>query len=139
MSKSSACCVVVVDDDEDDQFIISQAFQRCSPECQLKTLGGGSELLTTLDEAEQLPSLILLDLNMPRMSGLETLKRIRQQSAYQSLPVVILTTSDQASDRQAAADWKANGFITKPATMKGYNEVIERLQQDWLSGRCLPC
>ncbi|MBC3787035.1 response regulator [Spirosoma utsteinense] len=133
MARSNTNWVFIVDDDEDDRFLVQQVFNQQSPDSQLKTLSNGAELLETLAESVRLPNLILLDLNMPVMSGLETLERVRQNPAYESVPIVILTTSDQAIDRQVASRLRANGFITKPPTIKQYNEVVLNLQREWLS------
>ncbi|RYC69499.1 MULTISPECIES: response regulator [Spirosoma] len=131
-------CVFIVDDDEDDLFIIQQVFSQYSPECQLKPLTSGMALLDALAEAPALPNLILLDLNMPQMSGLETLAHLRQHKTYATIPVVVLTTSDHARDKQQAAQLKASGFITKPSTIEQYNKVVLKLRQDWLLGNCVP-
>lgn len=133
MARGNTNWVFIVDDDEDDRFLVQQIFNQQSPDSQLKTLSNGAELLETLAESIRLPNLILLDLNMPVMSGLETLERVRQNPAYESVPIVILTTSDQAVDRQLASRLRANGFITKPPTIKQYNEVVLNLQREWLS------
>lgn len=134
MARGNTNWVFIVDDDEDDRFLVQQVFNQQSPDSQLKALSNGAELLETLAESEPLPNLILLDLNMPVMSGLETLERVRQNPAYESVPIVILTTSDQAIDRQRASRLRANGFITKPPTIRQYNEVVLNLQREWLSG-----
>lgn len=135
MVQVSTDCVFIVDDDEDDRFLVQQIFEQQSPELELRSLVNGAELLRTLAESESLPGLILLDLNMPVMSGLETLERVRQNPAYESVPIVILTTSDQAADKQRATRLRANGFITKPPTIKQYNEIVLNLKRDWLSGK----
>jgi CheY-like chemotaxis protein len=134
MVQVSTDCVFIVDDDEDDRFLVQQIFEQQSPESELRSLVNGAELLQTLAESSSLPDLILLDLNMPVMSGLETLERVRQNPAYASVPIVILTTSDQAVDKQRAARLRADGFITKPPTIKQYNEIVLNLKRDWLSG-----
>jgi CheY-like chemotaxis protein len=131
MVQVSTDCVFIVDDDEDDRFLVQQIFEQQSPESELRSLGNGAELLQTLAES------ILLDLNMPVMSGLETLERVRQNPAYESVPIVILTTSDQAIDKQRATRLRANGFITKPPTIKQYNEIVLNLKRDWLSGKSI--
>lgn len=137
MPLNNSCCVIVVDDDADDLFIIEQALRRYSPECQVELLETGADLLSNLASSSNLPSLILLDLNMPRMNGLETLRLIRQERSSQELPVVILTTSDQAQDQQQARQLEANDFITKPATLTGYSDVVQQLRKKWLLGRCI--
>ncbi|GAB3997086.1 response regulator [Spirosoma daeguense] len=138
MLQSCSFCVIVVDDDADDRFIIEQAFRHYSPECQLQLLDNGAELLNSLASRGSLPSLILLDLNMPLLNGFETLHAIRQKATNQELPVVILTTSSEAQDQQQARQLKANDFISKPTTLNGYREVVLQLRHDWLVGRCQP-
>ncbi|GAB4036173.1 response regulator [Spirosoma gilvum] len=130
-------CVFLVDDDEDDRFLVQEVFKQYSPECRLKHIPDGTELLLALETALSLPTLILLDLNMPLMSGFEALRLIRQQPRYNAIPVVILTTSDQEADRQASIDLKADGFITKPVTVEGLAQVVLHLRQEWLEGICV--
>jgi CheY-like chemotaxis protein len=124
--------IIVVDDDEDDRFIVSQAFQSRGLADELMMLKSGTELLNVLGEAP-LPKLILLDLNMPILSGLETLTLIRRRHSASVLPVVILTTSDMDEDRQKALALRANDFITKPVTADLYRQIIDQLHHRWLS------
>lgn len=131
-------CVFLVDDDEDDCFLVQHVFARYSPECQLTTLPDGQALLTALGQDSVLPSLVLLDINMPRMDGFEALIRIRQQVRLADLPVVMLTTSADAQDAERASQLGASGFITKPATIQAFNEAVLRLRQRWLLGQCVP-
>ena len=135
MNKSYYECVFLVDDDEDDQFLLQQVFQQYSPESTLRLLNNGVELIDALETTSQLPTLVLLDLNMPYMSGFEALEAIRKNSRYNSLPIVILTTSDQPVDQQRAIQLGANGFITKPTLLADYGQVVLKLRKDWLVGR----
>ncbi|UHG93589.1 response regulator [Spirosoma oryzicola] len=130
-------CVFLVDDDEDDRFLVQQVFKQLSPECQIKSLFNGEQLINALATAPVLPSLILLDLNMPFMSGMEALRFIRREPKYQSIAIVILTTSSNPFDQQQALKLGANDFITKPADIKGLNKVILQLRQNWLLGNCI--
>ncbi|GAB3317177.1 response regulator [Larkinella ripae] len=130
-------CVFIVDDDEDDQFLLQQVFRQYSPECRIKTLVNGVELLDALQTISDLPALVLLDLNMPLMSGFEALAQIRQNGAYDSLPVVILTTSSLPEDQERAEQLKATGFVTKPADMEEYSQLVLKLRRDFLIGRCV--
>ncbi|WP_460639979.1 response regulator [Larkinella harenae] len=125
-------CVYVVDDDEDDQFLLQQAFGQHSPGCELKMLSNGQQLLDALEDSTQLPALVLLDLNMPFMGGFEALAQIRDIPAYDSLPVVILTTSSQPDDRQRAHQLGANGFVTKPFLLQEYSQLMILLRQKFL-------
>jgi CheY-like chemotaxis protein len=130
-------CVFVVDDDEDDQFLIQHVFGHHSPECRINSIMNGVELLDALAAVELLPALVLLDLNMPVMGGLEALALIRKEPKYDSLPVVILTTSNQTIDQQRALELGANGFVTKPLLLQEYNQLILTLRKQWLIGRCI--
>lgn len=136
MNQISCACVFHVDDDEDDRFLLQQVFRQYSPACEIKPLANGEELLEALATAPVLPSLILLDLNMPIMGGFEVLRSIRQEPRYDSIPVVVLTTSDQLTDRQMASELKADGFIPKPPTLKQLNQIVLELRQNWLEGKC---
>ena len=138
MSLTSHECVFLVDDDEDDRFLIKQVFRQYSPECKLKDLANGEELLSALTEAPELPSLVLLDLNMPLMGGMEALGRIRQNAIYNDVPVVILTTSDHPQDQQQAAQLGANGFLTKPVSIEAMNQLVLQVKKEWLQGKCTP-
>lgn len=79
-----------------------------------------------------LPRLVLLDLHMPRLGGLQVLERLRADERTRSLPVVILSSSDQESDRREACRLGANGCITKPMGFKDSCEIIAQLERDWL-------
>jgi len=139
MSRNIHECVFLVDDDEDDRFLIQQVFKQYSPDCNLKDLGNGEELLDALTQASSLPSLILLDLNMPLMGGLEALERIRKNPIYDAVPVVILTTSDHPQDKQQATALGANSFLIKPVSIEGLNQLVLQLKKDWLMGKCVSC
>jgi len=124
--------IFVVDDDEDDQYLLRQVLIQHTPNSSIRVLTDGEELLTALTDEEPLPDLVLLDLNMPRMGGLEALKHIRADHAYDRLPVVILTTSDSDGDRQQASDLKANAYLVKPGTQEQMNQLILTVKQQWL-------
>ncbi|GAB3281856.1 hypothetical protein GCM10027347_57750 [Larkinella harenae] len=95
-------------------------------------LSNGQQLLDALEDSTQLPALVLLDLNMPFMGGFEALAQIRDIPAYDSLPVVILTTSSQPDDRQRAHQLGANGFVTKPFLLQEYSQLMILLRQKFL-------
>jgi CheY-like chemotaxis protein len=132
MTAQTADYVLLVDDDEDDCFLTEMALKREVPQYQLKMLPNGAALVDVLEKAQVLPRLVLLDLNMPIMNGLEALAQIRQDERYADLPVVILTTSDQETDKQRAAELRADGFITKPFTGEQYRQAIAPVVKRWL-------
>lgn len=127
--------VILVDDDEDDRFLIQQAFKQQSADYVLQALQSGQELFQILEHSPELPSLLILDLNMPLMNGFEVLKRLRTHPEYCFIPIVILTTSDAEADRKRARELGASSFVTKPPSLDQLIKVIAQLKQDWLVGK----
>jgi len=124
--------MLIVDDDDDDQFLLQQIFKKHSPDTTVEGLGNGEELLQSLVESQCLPRLVLLDINMPLMDGLEALQHIRSRTEYETLPIVMLTTSNRESDRQRANELNANGYFVKPGSLEDINQVVLTLKQQWL-------
>ena len=123
--------VWVVDDDADDQYLIESAFNQFIPPIPTKQLGDGEALLACLTKTLELPRLILLDLNMPRMNGFEALEALRNVPAFQTIPVVVLTTSNRTEDKQKSLALGANGFLSKPPSQQGVICMLEQLTADW--------
>ena len=121
----------VVDDDVDDQFFIENAFKQILPSLTIKQLTDGDEVVPCLQEAAVLPRLILLDLNMMRQNGYETLAELRSIAAYKQLPVVVLTTSQDESDKGKSLAMGANGFLTKPPTQQAMIHLLSELISIW--------
>jgi CheY-like chemotaxis protein len=84
------------------------------------------------------PDLILLDLNLPRLSGQEVLKRIRAQEALATVPVIVLTTSSRQEDVQAVYAAGANTYIEKPQDFARFVQVLQTIQRYWLEMALLP-
>jgi two-component system response regulator len=83
-------------------------------------------------DASQVPQVVLLDLNLPGLDGLEVLRRIRADERTRRLPVVILTSSDEDSDKLAGYDLGANGYVRKPVDFLQFSEAVNRLGLYWL-------
>lgn len=124
--------VWIVDDDTDDQFLLETAFKRVIPPVRIEHLNDGEDLIPHLEQASELPKLILLDLNMPRKNGFDTLTQLRSMRAYQDLPVVVLTTSTANEDREKSLRLGANDFVSKPSRQ---DQVVALLQQLVLAWR----
>jgi chemotaxis family two-component system response regulator Rcp1 len=84
------------------------------------------------------PSLVLLDLNLPRKDGREVLREIKADAALRSIPVVILTTSQAPSDILRAYDLSANCYIQKPLELDGFIRIVKAIQRYWLGTALLP-
>lgn len=137
MKGSPAHSVFIADDDEDDRLLLRYAFAEHSPECHLLFAEDGLALLDALSEAETEPCLIILDLNMPRINGLEALQLLRHSPLYSNKPIVILTTSNEAIDRQNAFALGANEFLTKPLSMDSLGQMVLDLRETWRLDQCI--
>jgi chemotaxis family two-component system response regulator Rcp1 len=84
------------------------------------------------------PDLMLLDLNLPRMDGRETLAEIKKDHNFRRIPVIVLTTSDAESDILASYNLHANCFITKPVDLDEFMEVVRAIQSFWLGVAKIP-
>ena len=116
--------VYIVDDDPDDRQIILDAFLENNAEMDYVFAEDGSQLLQNLEEADDdsnLPTLILLDLNMPGMLGLQALKEIKGNKKFSSIPTIVLTTSVLPMDKKLSYEYGANCFLSKPAV---YSELV---------------
>lgn len=115
--------VYIVDDDPDDRQIILDAFLENNTQMDFVFIENGDELMKTLASCEDTdyPSLILLDLNMPGMLGMQALKEIKENSRYNHIPTIVLTTSTLLSDRSASYSMGANCFLSKPPS---YTELV---------------
>lgn len=121
--------VLFVDDDPDDLMLIRQVLEELSLNLSIHEVHNGREALEYLEKArerEQLPSLIVLDINMPVMDGKETLSIIRQIPAYQDIPTVMFTTSNSDLDRLFFRKYKVE-MITKPPNYDQLKEAIKRV------------
>lgn len=116
--------ILLIDDDELDQYLCARLFKRSGLSLNVLTANDGVEALELLDATESYPDLILLDINMPRMNGLEFLTQY-SKFEHRDLPVIVmLTSSDQRSDREAAMKHTAvKDYFLKPLC----KETIEKL------------
>jgi two-component system response regulator len=132
--------ILLADDDEDDRLLTRTALEEARVTNDFRTVEDGVELIDYLKrrgryaDAEDwsLPGLILLDLNMPRLSGQEALAEIRQDPELRSIPVVALTTSNAEADITRVYELGANSYIRKPVEFDGLLDVMKVLGRYWL-------
>ena len=125
---------MIVDDDADDREIIRDAFISTIEEQDYVFIENGDRLLEYLEQNADasVPSLIMLDLNMPGKDGRETLKEIKTNNKYQHIPTIVFTTSSSHRDKQTVYDMGANCFITKPDTFNKLIELTTCISKLWL-------
>ncbi len=130
--------ILLVEDDEVDVMTVQRAFKRGNINNPLYLASNGIEALAMLRDTPESPSvipierrLILLDLNMPKMNGLEFLRELRADAALKHIPVVVLTTSNEEQDRFQAYDLNVAGYILKPVTFSIFVELMITLNKYW--------
>jgi CheY-like chemotaxis protein len=127
--------IFIVDDDPDDRQIILDAFLENSPQIDYVFIENAETLLENLysDESDY-PALILLDLNMPGMLGLQALKEIRGNKKFGQIPVIVLTTSTLSQDRKTSYELGASCFIRKPDSFGELVDITNSMVKLWLHG-----
>jgi CheY-like chemotaxis protein len=128
--------ILLVEDDELDVMNVQRAFKKNNVVNPLYTAGNGVEALEMLRGAREphVPRdrrLILLDLNMPKMGGIEFLKELRADPELRATTVVVLTTSDEERDKVKAYDLNVAGYILKPVTVAAFVEIMATLNKYW--------
>ena len=128
--------ILLVDDNPDDVYLTMHAFRKNDIDNEIIVANDGVEALALLLPSDGSPPLhpiiVLLDLNMPRMGGLEVLARLRADPSTRSLPVIVLTTSDQERDIAESYDLGVNSYVQKPVTPNGFFEAAKVLGVYWL-------
>jgi CheY-like chemotaxis protein len=137
--------VVYVEDEPDDAFFMRRAFEQCAPDVELRILKNGEEALQffakTLEsekESAPLPGLLLLDMNLPGLSGLEVLLQIRSQPALQRLPVIMYTSSNQTVDIVEAYRRGCSAYLVKPHSPEKLRELVNALTAFWIKENQYP-
>lgn len=130
--------LLIVDDDEDDKFLIRQAFEDDSKVYHLQFATDGADALEKVKSRQSMPDLILLDLNMPRMGGLEVLAHLRNSPLHKRIPIIIFSTSSSPADIEKAYQLGANSYIVKPSSHAKLMLMVEKIGQYWFGVSELP-
>ncbi|MBD3382340.1 MAG: response regulator [candidate division Zixibacteria bacterium] len=125
--------VLLVEDNQDDAELIIRTLKKSRIANQINWVSSGEEALDFIDDIENgLPTLILLDLKLPGINGDEVLKGIRDRSKSRSIPVVLLTSSDDTEDINKIYELGVNSYIVKPVSFEKFANAIEQLGMYWL-------
>ena len=138
--------ILIAEDDEDDRMFTKEAFDESFVNHEIRFVNDGVELLDYLKRRNKYtdpatsprPSIILLDLNMPKMDGREALREIKSDPKLRTIPVIILTTSKAEQDIVKTYDLGVNCFITKPVSFTAFLEVTRTLGHYWFDIVKLP-
>ena len=123
--------ILIVEDDLVDVMTIKRAFKQIGIVNELHIEPNGEEALRYLSEVKELPGLIILDLNMPKMNGVEFLNIVRNKTEYSNIPVVVLTTSKEQQDKLSTFDMKVSGYMIKPVDFNQFKDMIKTIHHYW--------
>ena len=125
--------ILLVEDDSVDVMTIKRTFKDCNITNPLDITRNGEEALAYLrDQGNPKPGLILLDINMPKMNGIEFLKIAKKDNELRKIPVVVLTTSLAESDKMDSFDLGVAGYIVKPVEYPEFTEVMKTIHLYWM-------
>ena len=131
--------ILLVEDDENDVLVMTMALEKAGLTCPIRVARDGREAQDYLSGAGKfadrhehpLPYLILLDLKLPRVMGLEVLKWLREQPEFDSIIVLILSSSSMPEDVQAAYHLHANGYLVKPYNLEKLQLMTQAIKEFW--------
>lgn len=123
--------ILLLEDNMVDFIITQKSFSELNIPNELIHKENGEEGIAYLEETNSMPCLILSDINMPRMNGIEFLKVIKKQEKYKRIPVVMLTTSKEEQDRFAAFDLGIAGYMVKPIDYTQFLDIVDVIQKYW--------
>lgn len=140
MTNNNHTTILLAEDDQNDVLLIQRSFNKARIVNPISCVKNGEQAIAYLKgEGEfadrhqyPLPFLLLLDLKLPRLSGHEVLKWLRQQPLLKRLPVVVLTSSRQPEDINRAYELGANSYLVKPVVFEEFVTLMRQLQMYWL-------
>jgi CheY-like chemotaxis protein len=131
--------VLHVDDDPNDTALLQAASRKAKLDFELHNVEDGEQAIAYLDQAERtgvrIPSLILLDLKMPRATGVEILRWIRRHPRLKGLPVIVLSGSELQEDIRNAYAEGANSYLVKPLGFEALVDMVRNLRTEWLAAK----
>ena len=137
--------ILLVEDNPQDEMLTVRALRRANVANRIDVVRDGQQALDYLfvrgefaDRESELPTVILLDIGLPRLSGLEVLEQLRANDLTALLPIVILTSSDEDRDRLRSYKFGCNSFVRKPVDFAEFAETVARLGVYWLATNQAP-
>jgi CheY-like chemotaxis protein len=144
MSEANNEPILYVEDSEDDVFLMKYAFERAEVKNPIEIVRDGQEAVEFLSRflndaapRRQL-SLVLLDLKLPKKTGLEVLEWMRQQPPLKKIPTLIFSSSNQKADVERAYEYGANAFLVKPSDPQTLQDMVKAIKHFWLTHNQLP-
>jgi two-component system, response regulator len=136
-SNNKPVSILLVDDDPDCRMLIRDAISECKVSNAVMEVGDGQAALDLLtsrrDHADELPGLIYLDIEMPRLNGLQTLEKIKSDEKLRHIPVVMMTGVSEEEQMRKAAELGANSYTLKPANAEQFLKTVLASTNYWLA------
>lgn len=129
--------ILLIEDNDGDVFLFKESFKSIKKRpFNLSVCRDGEEAMDFLHRSERfsnapVPNLIFLDLNLPKINGLEILKEIKESMALKSIPVIVFTSSDSDKDIKKSYDYHANCYIRKPISIEKFREIAAGIEKFW--------
>lgn len=135
--------IIVIEDDPNDIEMMMFVFSKYHLDKRMLVIRDGQEAIDYIDEnieifAEYPPKAIFIDINIPRMNGMEVLKKLKSDSRTKTIPTIMLTSSKEQSDVVHSYDLGANSYVVKPISFEEFTETIEKLGSYWSSLNFVP-
>lgn len=131
--------ILIAEDDEDDRLLLQDAFNENNVSSdKLLFAANGEELMDLLEVSEVKPSMIFIDLNMPKKDGRQALKEIRQKEGFRHVPIIIFSTSNSLEDIRTSYENGANTYFTKPTRYRDLVETLADIKAYWWERASLP-
>lgn len=125
--------ILLIEDDIVDQMSVKRAVKQLAISNPLKIAENGEEAIEYLKNSKnELPAFILLDLNMPRLNGIEFLSIIKNDLTWKRIPVIVLTTSREDSDRISSYSFSVAGYVLKPVDYDKFVDVVRIIRDYWV-------
>ncbi|MDQ1089218.1 MULTISPECIES: response regulator [unclassified Siphonobacter] len=129
---------LIVEDDEDDRDLLKLAYEEGDYDCELVFAEDGHQAIELLQQLHTLPSIALLDINMPRMGGLDLLEKIKSSSDWRKMPVLMLSTTSRSETISQAYSMGANSYIVKPNSFRDLHKIWDAVYHFWTRTVQLP-
>lgn len=128
--------IVYIEDNNDFVDIVERAITQIDQKTTLKSIDDGNMALKALNqlaESKTIPRLIMLDLNLPGLSGLDILRRVKETQPLRYIPVVVFSTSDNPTDIRTSLEFGANAYVTKPVGYLNLIKCLSSIHEFWLN------
>ena len=119
--------ILLIEDDIDDVDLLKEALDENNVQYQMEVIMEGDKVYPYLENIDTLPGIIVMDLNLPKTDGKEILLELKSSSPFTNIPIIVLTTSSSKEDIDYCNRMGISKFITKPATIEGWNSTIDSI------------